>query len=110
MYSKRMVLKKCFKEKQHLYEKLLKIGIKKVRLNTKLGKGIFELIKEHSKKLHFFNFILKYKNNIRKIWEIIKSIGKGKCNHQIFPKEIKVGEENITNEDLIIKQFNIYFT
>ena len=38
-----------------------------------------------------------------------KSIGKGKFNHQSFPKQIKLDRKNITDEELIAKQFNIYF-
>ena len=40
-------------------------------------------------KLHFSNLILKYKHNIKKTWKVIKeSIGKGKRNHQGFPKKL----------------------
>ena len=35
---------------------------------------------------------------------------KKKCNHQNFPKKIKLDGKNITDEDLIAKQFNTYFT
>ena len=52
-----------------------------------------------------------YKHNIKKTWEVMKeSIGKGKFNHQSFPKKIKLCGKNITDEDLIAKQFNTYFT
>ena len=62
-------------------------------------------------KLHFSNLILKYKHNIKKTWKVIKeSIGKGKRNHQSFPKKIKLDGKNITNEDFIAKHFNTYFT
>ena len=55
--------------------------------------------------------MLKYKHNINKVWEVIKeSIGKGKCNHQSFPEKIKLDRKNITDEDLIAKQFTTYFT
>ena len=39
-----------------------------------------------------------------------KSIGKGKCNNQSFPRKIKLDGNNTTDEDLIEKQFNTYFT
>ena len=61
--------------------------------------------------MHLSNLILKYKHNIKKTGEVIKeSVGKGKCNHQSFPKKIKLDGKNITDEDLIAKQFNVYFT
>ena len=67
-------------------------------------------MKKHSKKLHFSNLILKYKNNIKKTWEIIKkSIGKGYCNYQCFPKKLVIDKENIIHEGLIAKHFNTYF-
>ena len=37
-------------------------------------------------------------------------MGKGKFNHQSFPKKIKLDGKNITDEDLIAKQFHTYFT
>ena len=85
--------------------------MKKIELEYKTYKKLFESIKKRSKKLHFSNLILKYKHNIKKTWEVIKeSIGKGKFNHQSFPKKIKLDGKNITDEDLIAKQFNTYFT
>ena len=43
---------------------------KKMSLNTKLTRN-------------FSYLVLKYKDNIKKTWEVIKeSIGKGKCYHQ----------------------------
>ena len=50
-------------------------------LNAKL----FESIKKCSEKLHFSNLLFKYKYNIKKTWEV-------------------------TDEDLIAKQFNTFFT
>ena len=82
--------------------------MKKNGLEYKTYKKPFESIKKRSKKLHFSNLILKYKHNIKKTWEVIKeSIGKGKSNHQSFPKKIR--RKNITDENLIAKQFNTYF-
>ena len=53
----------------------------------------------------------KLTRNFFKTWEVIKeSIGKGKFNHQSFQKKIKLDGKNITDEDLIAKQFNTYST
>ena len=42
-------------------------------------KKLFESIKKQSKKLHFSKLLLKYKNNIKKTWQVIKeAIGKEK--------------------------------
>ena len=57
-------------------------------MEYKTYKKLFESIKKRSKKFYFSNLIVKYKNNIKKTWEVIReSIGKGKCNHQNFPKK-----------------------
>ena len=95
-------IKKSSKRKQRLYGKLFK--------NLTDYKMLFESIKKHSKKLHFSNLILKYKNNIKKPWEVIKeSIGKRNCHDQNFPKKIVVDGKHITDEELIAKSFNKYF-
>ena len=39
-----------------------------------------------------------------------ESIGKRKCNHQSKPKKINLEGKNITDEDLIAKKLNTYFT
>ena len=97
-------IKKSSKRKQRLYEKFLKNRIEKHELAYKTYKRLFESIKKHSKKLHFSNLILKYKNNIKKTWEVIKeSIGKRNCHDQNFPKKIVVDGKDITDEELIAK-------
>ena len=103
-------IKKSSKRKQRLYEKLLKNRTEKHELAYKTYKRLFESIKKHSKKLHFSNLILKYKNNIKKTWEVIKeSTRKRNCHDQNFPKKIVVDGKDITDEELIAKSFNKYF-
>ena len=43
-----------------------------MNLNIKNYKKLLESVKIDSKKLHFSILILKYKNNIKKTWGIIK--------------------------------------
>ena len=103
-------IKKSSKRKQRLYEKFLKNRTEKPELAYKTYKRLFESIKKHSKKLHLSNPILKYKNNIKKPWEVIKeSIGKRNCHDQNFPKKIVVDGKDITDEELIAKCFDKYF-
>ena len=81
-------IKKSSKQKQRLYEKFLKYCTEKHELLYQTYKRFFESIRKHSKKLHFCNLILKYKNNIKKTWEVIKeSIAKTNCHDQAFPKK-----------------------
>ena len=74
-----------------------------MRLSPKLTKKSIESIKKHLKKLNFSNLFLN--TNMTK-----KNHGKGKRNHQSFPKTIKVVGKNISDKDLIAKQLNTYFT
>ena len=60
-------IKKSSKRKQRLYERFLKNRTEKHELAYKTYKKLFESIKKHSKKLHFSNLILKYKNNIKNL-------------------------------------------
>ena len=104
-------IRKSSKRKQRLFEKFLKNLNKTNKLEYKAYKELLESIKKRSKILHFSNPIRKYNHNIKKTWEVIKeSIGKGKFNHQNFPKKIRLDGKNITDEDRIAKQFNTYFT
>ena len=68
-------------------------------LNTKLTRNALKQLKKNE------TFLILFLNtNITK-----ESIGKGKYNHQSFPKKIKLDRKNITDEDLIAKEFNTYF-
>ena len=71
-----------------MYEKFLKNRNKRNELEYKNCKHVFESVKKRSKKLHFSKLILRYKNNIKKTWEVIKEcIGKKKYGHENFPKK-----------------------
>ena len=74
-------------------------------------KRLFESIKKPSKKLYFSKLILKYKNNIKKTWHIIKEvIGKEKYKQQNLPKKILVDKKSTTETKSIAENFNKYFT
>ena len=71
-------------------------------------KKLFESIKKRSKKLHFSKLLLKYKNNIKKTWQVIKeAIGKEKYKQQNFPKKILVDKISITETESTAESFNI---
>ena len=70
-------------------------------------KKLFESIKKRSKKMYFSKQILKYKNNIKKTWQIIKeAIGKIKYKQQNLPRKILVDKKSITETKLIAENFN----
>ena len=104
-------IKKSSKWKQQLYTKFLKNRNQKNETEYKNYKKLFESIKRHSKKLHFSKLIIKYENNIKKAWQIIKeAIGKEKCNQHIFPTKIVVDKKSITNMHSTAENFNKFFT
>ena len=60
---------------------------------------------------HFSILILKYQNNIKKTWNVIKdAIGKTKSTQSSFPKKIIHKTKTIADVHLIAKHFNSYFT
>ena len=65
-------------------------------------KKIFESIKKRSKKLYFSKLILKYKNNIKKTWQVIKeAIGNEKYKQQNLLKKILLDKISITETESI---------
>ena len=104
-------IKKSSKQKQRLYTKFLKNRNQKNETEYKNYKKLFESIKRRLKKLHISKLLLKYKNNIKKTWQIIKEeIGKEKHNQNRFPTKIVVDKENITNIHSNAENFNKCFT
>ena len=61
--------------------------------------------------MYFSKLILKYKNNIKKTWQVIKeAIGKEKYKQQNLPKKILVDKISITETESIAESFNKYLT
>ena len=58
--------------KQRLYEKFSKTRCIKTENAYKNYKNLFEWIKKLAKRLHFSKLIIKYKNNIKMTWSVIK--------------------------------------
>ena len=57
-------------------------------LNTKLARNLLNQLKNIPRN---YTFLILFSNtNItKKTWQVIKeSVGKGKCNHQSFPKKL----------------------
>ena len=61
--------------------------------------------------MYFSKLILKYKNDIKKIWQVIKkAIAKAKYKQKNLPKKILVDKISITETESIAESFNKYFT
>ena len=104
-------IKKSSKRKQRLYENFLKCRSQRNENEYKNYKRLFETIKKRSKKLHFSKLIVKYKDNIKKTWSVIKEvIGKEKIQQQNFPQKICIGNKEITDLKTIAEKFNKFFT
>ena len=85
-------IKQSSKKKQRLYSRFLQKRNEKTKKEYQDYKKAFESIKKQSKKLYFSKLILKYKNNIKKTWQVIKeAIGKEKYKQQNLRKKTLVG-------------------
>ena len=63
------------------------------------------------KKLYNSNLIIKYENNLKQTWDVIKdSVGKAKSIKKFFPQKIITNNKIVTDTDVIAKHFNTYFT
>ena len=103
-------LKKSSKRKQKLYEKCLKKRNEKTEKDYLDYKKLFESLKKRSKKMHYSNLILKFKDNIKKTWQVIKeALGKEKSS-QSLPKTVLVNELSVTQSTSIAENFNKFFT
>ena len=101
-----------------LYEKAfpkVKINIKtKSLLSPWMTKGllksIFKQIKNKSKKNYYQNLLIKYQNNIKKTWDIIKEvIGKTKLKSNILPRRLIINSIETYDKKIIANEFNNYF-
>ena len=72
----------------------MKTRSQKSELEYKNYKNLFEAIKKRSKKLRFSKLIIKYKENIKKAWSVIKeAIGKEKKIPAIISKKNICGKK-----------------
>ena len=72
-------IKKSSKNKQKLYKKFLKERAYNSERRYKNNKNLYEKIKSSPKKLYYKNQLLKYVNNLKGTWSVIKEvIGKKK--------------------------------
>ena len=65
---------KSSKRKQHLYEKYLKKKTSNNKGKYDSYKKLFESIKKKAKKQYYSRLILKYKDNMKKTWQVIQEL------------------------------------
>ena len=104
-------IRKSSKWKQRLNKKFLKNGKSGNESEYKNYKNFFESVTWRPKILYCSNLIIKYKNNLRLTWDVIKdSIGETKNFKNLFPQKIITNNKIVTDTDVIAKHFNTYFT
>ena len=104
-------LLKSSKRKQKLYNKFLKNKSIVNEQNYKVYKGFFEKIKKTSKQRHYAGLLEKYKNDIKRKWDVMKEIiGKSKMTTECLPKSLIINEVDISDEKEIATNLNKYFS
>ena len=88
----------------HSTEKLIHKSNLRV-FNKILKKDIRE-----AKKSYYYNEFNKYKRDIKKTWDTIKSLLNKPKQASVAPNKIKVNSQTISNEKEIASKFNNYFT
>ena len=56
--------------------------------------------------MHYSNLILKYKDNIKKTWQVIKEALGNEKSSQSLPKTVLVNELSVTQSTSIAENFN----
>ena len=101
---------KSSKRKQKLYEKFLKRKTSHNENVYKNYKRLFESIKQKSKSNYFKERLDRYRNNVKKTWDIIKEvIGSSTSISHTLPKRLIVNNVEICEKKLIADNFNKYF-
>jgi len=102
---------KSSKQKQRLYENVLKYKTQIKENAYKNYKYLFEKIKFKSEHNYYSSLIKKYESNIKKTWQVIKEItGKFKIKNDNLPRHIVVNNQNIYDKKQIANHFNNFFT
>ena len=97
------------KRKHKLYDNLKHKTYKNEKI-IKTYKNLFEALKHRSKKNYYSKLINKFKNNIKKTWQVIKEIiGKRKNINNGLPRRLIINETEISSEKEIAEHFNKYF-
>ena len=88
----------------------MKIRITKNETSYNEYKNSFETIKHKSKEYYCTKQILKYKDNIKKTWEIIKEIiGKTKIINNNLPEKLIINENILLEKKEMENEFNNNF-
>ena len=103
---------KFSKKKQRLYEKYLKKRNPEYGKVYKNYKSFFESIKKKSKKLYYYEKLLKLQGNAKQTWKVMKEItGKTELLHTShIPQIINVNRINLFDKVKTANEFNQFFS
>ena len=95
------------KRKQKLNEEFLKKRNKTREERYKTYEISFETLKKKSKKFYFSNLIGKYKNKIKRTWDVMKQIiAKSRFKIKKHPHRVVIDAKEISDEKTIATKFN----
>ena len=103
-----MGIKKSLKQKQKLYKKFSKKRTYDSERTNKNYKNLFEKIKSSSKKLYYKNQLLKYENNLKGTWRVIKEFIRKKRVISRFFNKLIVDNKEITDASIMVEKCNYF--
>ena len=101
---------KSSKKEKRLYEKYLKKSTLENKKIYRNYKSLFDSIKKKSKKLYYFEQLLKLQKNAKQECKVMKeTIGKAKLHTSHFPKKLPVNKINLFDKADIANELNKFF-
>lgn len=102
------LVKSCNK-KNNLYKKYIKTPTEANKTRFTTYRNRFKRIKVKAKQDFYANEFAKYNNDLKKTWQIIKSLI-GAKDHESYIEEIEIGDQKITDNTIMAEKFNCYFS
>lgn len=102
-------LLKSTKTKQNLYKKFIKYPTIENKSIFNNYRNKYKLIRIRTEQLYYTNEFAKHSNDIKKTWQIIRSIVKT-SNSDVMIKEINIEGSPVNDPERMAKHFNEYFT
>ena len=102
-------LRKSIKIKNRIYMKQLRSPCEEYTREYKRYKSCLNRLMRNAERNHYKDILDKNRNNTKKLWGILKDII-NKKKSTTRPKQFVIGDEVVTNENIIADKFNDYFT
>ena len=102
-------LRKSIKIKNRIYMKQLRSPCEEYTREYKRYKSCLNRLMRNAERNHYKDILDKNRNNTKKLWGILKDII-NKKKSTTRPKQFVIGDEVVTNKNIIADKFNDYFT